>query len=81
MSNWQGGIRVNAYASGGALPLAVQNTTVTGLVHLADWYTTFAGLAGVSAVDERAAAAGLPPVDGLDVVRASPCAARSLVSY
>jgi len=67
MANWQGGIRVNAFASGGALPAAVRNTTVSGFVHLADWYTTFAGIAGVSAVDDRAAAAGLPPVDGLDV--------------
>jgi arylsulfatase A-like enzyme len=57
-----------AYASGGAIPVAVRNTTVTGLISLVDWYTTFALLAGVSPVDERAAAANLPPVDGLDVV-------------
>jgi hypothetical protein len=67
MSNWQGGIRVNAYASGGLLPPAVRGTVNSGLIAGADWYTTFAGLAGVDPTDERAAAAGLPPVDGLDV--------------
>ena len=30
-------------------------------------YTTFCGLAGVDPTDERAAAAGLPPVDGHDL--------------
>ena len=32
-----------------------------------DWYSTYAGLAGVDATDHRAAAAGLPPVDGVDM--------------
>ena len=40
MSNWQGGIRVNAYASGGFLPAAVRGTTVGGLIETADMYTT-----------------------------------------
>ena len=30
-------------------------------------YTTFSALAGVEARDDRAAAAGLPPVDGLNL--------------
>ncbi len=58
---------MNAYASGGLLPPAVRGTTSTGLMAGADWYATFAGLAGVDAFDARAAAAGLPPVDGLDM--------------
>uniref|UniRef100_A0A7S2TR55 Sulfatase N-terminal domain-containing protein n=1 Tax=Lotharella oceanica TaxID=641309 RepID=A0A7S2TR55_9EUKA len=37
------------------------------MISVADWYTTFCGLAGVDPTDERAAAAGLPPVDGLDM--------------
>ena len=67
MSNWQGGIRVNSYASGGFLPSAVRGTQNAGLIAGADWYATFANLAGVDPTDERAAAAGLPPIDGLDV--------------
>jgi arylsulfatase I/J len=67
MGNFQGGIRVNAYASGGFLPAAVRGTTVTGLIETADMYTTFCGIAGVDATDARAAAAGLPPVDGFNM--------------
>ena len=67
MSNWQGGVRVNAYASGGLLPAAVRGTTVDGLIESADMYATFCALAGVDPTDARAAAAGLPPVDGLNM--------------
>ena len=67
MSNWQGGIRVNAFASGGLLPAAVVGTVNTGLMHGCDWYATFCALAGVDPFDERAAKAGLPPVDGMDM--------------
>lgn len=41
--------------------------TFKGLVAIYDWYSTFAAAAGVSAVDNRAAAAGLPPVDGISM--------------
>jgi arylsulfatase B len=70
MSNWQGGIRVNAFASGGFLPAAVRGTALaqgTNLAHGADWYATFCDLAGVDPFDTRAAAAGLPPVDGVSL--------------
>ena len=67
MSNWQGGIRVNAYASGGFLPAAVRGTTAQGLIETADMYTTFCAIAGVDATDGRAAAAGLPAVDGFNM--------------
>jgi arylsulfatase I/J len=66
MSNWQGGIRVNAYAAGGLLPAAVAGTTTNNLMVGADVYATFCALAGVDAADARAAAAGLPPVDGVN---------------
>ena len=36
-------------------------------VSIADFYATFCGLAGVSAVDEAAQLARLPPVDSLDL--------------
>ena len=67
MSNWQGGIRVNALVSGGALPPTVRGTTRAGLAAGADWYATFAGLAGVDPTDAAAAAAGLPPIDSINL--------------
>ena len=68
MSNWEGGIRVNALAAGGALPPHVRGTRQEGLIAAWDWYATFARLAGVDdIVDKRAASAGLPPVDSIDV--------------
>ena len=67
VSDWQGGVRVNAFASGGFLPEAMRGTKTEGYIHLADWYGTFCGLAGVDATDARAAAANLPPVDSMDM--------------
>jgi len=66
-SNFQGGVRVNAFASGGALPVAVRGSRLDELVTIWDWYATFAAIAGVDDVtDHRAAAAGLPPVDSVN---------------
>ena len=67
VSNWQGGVRVNAFASGGFIPESMRGKKVDGYVHLADWYGTFCSLAGVDPTDQRAAAASLPPVDSLDM--------------
>jgi arylsulfatase I/J len=67
-SNWEGGIRVNAFASGGYLPKAAQGTKLDGIIHVADWYRTLAqGVAGVDPTDHWAAESGLPPIDSLDV--------------
>lgn len=66
-SDWEGGVRMNAFLAGGALPPAVRGTTTEALMHISDWYTTFAHLAGVNETDEAAAAAGLPRVDGVDL--------------
>ena len=66
-SNFEGGVRVNAFVSGGFVPAAVRGTTTAALVGSEDWYKTFAGLAGVDAADAKAAAAGLPPVEGYDL--------------
>ena len=60
-------MRVNAFAAGGLIPAARRGAIETGFTAIQDWYATFAGLAGVSADDPVAAAAGLPPVDGLDL--------------
>ena len=62
----EGGIRLNAFASGGLIPPAQRGTTYEGWLHLADFYATACALAGVDPTDQRAAAAGLPPIDSLD---------------
>lgn len=71
-SQWDGGIRVPAFVSGGFLPVAVRGTKYTGLVAAWDWYGTMCELAGVDPTDWRAAAAtaapgragvALPPID------------------
>merc|ERR1719456_425570 len=67
MANWEGGIRVNAFVSGGYLPEKVRGTKNDGLMTGWDWYATFAGLAGVDPTDYRAQKAGLPPVDSHDL--------------
>jgi arylsulfatase I/J len=67
VSNWEGGIRVNAFVSGGLLPQHVRGTRNNVLMAGWDWYATLARLAGVSPHDERAAAAELPPLDSYDM--------------
>lgn len=66
-SDFEGGVRATAFASGGYLPPAVRGTVQPGLMHIADWYGTFCKMAGVDPTDSKAAAAGLPPVDSLDL--------------
>jgi len=71
LQNWQGGIRVAAFASGGWLQQhapARAGSRLDGLVSIADIYATLAALAGVDPTDQRAAAANLPPIDSLDLV-------------
>ena len=67
VSCWQGGVRVNAFVSGGFVPPTMRGKKLDGYVALADWYATFCSLAGVDKHDSRAQAANLPPVDGLDM--------------
>jgi len=67
MANWEGGIRVNAFVVGGFVPEKVRGTKQEGYITGWDWYTTFAHLAGEDFEDKKAAAAGLPPVDGVNV--------------
>eukprot|EP00928_Gymnodinium_smaydae_P069341 TRINITY_DN5277_c1_g1_i2.p1 TRINITY_DN5277_c1_g1~~TRINITY_DN5277_c1_g1_i2.p1 ORF type:complete len:514 (-),score=31.57 TRINITY_DN5277_c1_g1_i2:47-1588(-) len=64
----EGGVRVVAFVSGGFLPVSQRNRDVKGFMHIADWYATFARLAGVDPHDQRAAAAGLPGIDSLDML-------------
>eukprot|EP01060_Flectonema_neradi_P000503 TRINITY_DN10315_c0_g2_i3.p1 TRINITY_DN10315_c0_g2~~TRINITY_DN10315_c0_g2_i3.p1 ORF type:complete len:558 (+),score=132.44 TRINITY_DN10315_c0_g2_i3:266-1939(+) len=64
---FEGGIRVNAFVSGGYVPEAKRGTKEEGMIHITDWYTTFCSIAGVPAVDPWAASSGLPGIDGLDM--------------
>ena len=66
-SNWEGGVRGNGIVSGGLLPLSRRGVIETGFVSIADWYATLCALAGVDKTDTRAAAAGLPPVDSINL--------------
>jgi len=66
-SNWEGGVRVAAFVSGGLVPAAMRGAKLEGYVHIADWFSTFCGLAGVDPTDTSAAAHGLPPIDSLDL--------------
>ena len=68
--NWEGGIRTPAFVCGGFLGPKNRGKLLYGLVAVADWYATFAVAAsGTQAykTDSSAAAAGLPPPDGLDL--------------
>lgn len=66
---FEGGVRTAAFVSGGYLPPSARGTTLEAPVHIADWFATLCGLAGVDPADARAAAASppLPPVDSVDV--------------
>ena len=66
-SDWQGGVRVNAFVSGGYLPQKMRGQKTEGYMHIADWYSTFCALAGVDPTDEAAAKANLPPIDSLNM--------------
>ena len=66
-SNFEGGVRVNAFVTGGLVPAARRGAVEHGFAASEDWFRTFAGLAGVDPTDEKAAAAGLPPVEGYDL--------------
>jgi arylsulfatase I/J len=67
MSNWEGGIRVNAFVSGGYVPQAVRGTKLEAFVTIEDWYATFCALAGVDPTDYAAIQANLPPIDSYNL--------------
>ena len=48
LTDWQEGICVNAFVSGGYLPEKMCGQKTEGYVHLVDWYATFCAIAGVS---------------------------------
>jgi len=64
-SNWEGGIHVPAFVSGGALRENQRGTKLEGLAAVWDFYATFCDIAGVDPEDKAAAEAGLPAVDSI----------------
>lgn len=64
-SNYEGGVRVTGFVSGGYLPSKMRGKSTDALMHISDWYATFCFVAGVEATDERAEAAGLPAVTSI----------------
>lgn len=66
MSDWEGGLRVAALVSGGVLPDKIRGTELKDYFHIADWYATFAAVAGVDVNDDVAAQFNLPAVDSVN---------------
>eukprot|EP01059_Diplonema_ambulator_P035508 TRINITY_DN8374_c0_g1_i4.p1 TRINITY_DN8374_c0_g1~~TRINITY_DN8374_c0_g1_i4.p1 ORF type:complete len:505 (+),score=127.32 TRINITY_DN8374_c0_g1_i4:44-1516(+) len=63
-TDFEGGVRVAAFVSGGALPGSKRGTTESGLIHICDWYATFSSIAGVDPSDK---ADGVPDIDSMDM--------------
>lgn len=67
-SDFEGGIRTNAFVSGGYVPEQVRGGSFGGLVSIADWYATICHVAGARGCDRDAKAeeAGLPQPDSVN---------------
>jgi arylsulfatase I/J len=65
-SEFEGGLRVNSFVTGGLLPSAMHGKTLDSIIHFADWYATFCSLAGANPHDDEAERNNLPPVDGMN---------------
>lgn len=66
-SEWEGGIRVNSFVTGGLLagsPMLGKSSD--SLMQFADWYGTFCYLAGIPQTDEMAISKSLPDVDSIN---------------
>jgi len=66
-TKFEGGIRATTFVNGGYLPDSRRGQKEGGLVSIADWYVTFAEMAGAEASDTEAVAMGLPDVDGFNI--------------
>ena len=63
----EGGVRVVALLAGGALP-ATAPPKFEGMMHVADWFATFAALAGIDdPSDPGAVQHGLPDIDSINM--------------
>jgi arylsulfatase A-like enzyme len=52
-TNFEGGVRVPAFITGGALPASKRGVVKQGYVHVTDWYHTFAHVAGITLSNEQ----------------------------
>lgn len=62
-SVFEGGVRNNAFVTGGFLPSELRGKRLDAVLHVCDWYATFLGLAGIEADDNHD---GVPEVDSVD---------------
>ena len=62
-TDFEGGVRVVAFISGGVIPLSKRGTRFDGLIHITDWYATACYLSNISASDSIA---GLPNIDSIN---------------
>ena len=70
-TDFEGGVRVAAFASGGLVTTEARGTRSNQIVHICDMWTTFGALAGLGSTDTKAAEfAGVPPPDSLNVFAA-----------
>ena len=68
-SYFEGGVRASSFLASPLLPASVVGTTNNALLHVADWWPTFAGLAGLNTTDDCGGlhpGGGCPSVDGRD---------------
>eukprot|EP01060_Flectonema_neradi_P027624 TRINITY_DN37220_c0_g1_i1.p1 TRINITY_DN37220_c0_g1~~TRINITY_DN37220_c0_g1_i1.p1 ORF type:complete len:511 (+),score=127.35 TRINITY_DN37220_c0_g1_i1:63-1535(+) len=63
-TDYEGGVRVGAFAAGGLIPQEMAGKKIEGYIHVADWYATFSKLAGLDPEDNQQ---GVPDIDSLDV--------------
>ena len=66
-SNWEGGIRVNAFVTGGIIPNEKVGTKIEHYITGWDWYATYASIANIDPFDNMAANANLPGIDSINM--------------
>jgi arylsulfatase A-like enzyme len=64
---FEGGVRVASFVASPLLPPHSIGTTSHALLHISDWWATFAVLGGLSPTDNCTSIPGCVPVDGMDV--------------
>lgn len=65
MGQFEGGVRVNAFVTGGALPASRRGAKWEGFFAVEDWYATCSELAGVDSTDDKAKKYNLPEPDSV----------------
>eukprot|EP00039_Didymoeca_costata_P016867 m.307666 g.307666 ORF g.307666 m.307666 type:complete len:488 (+) comp16463_c1_seq18:124-1587(+) len=61
---FEGGVRSVSFVNSDLLPTSVRGTNMTHMIHITDWYRTFAMLAGVNPEDDQT---GVYPIDSVDL--------------